>query len=294
MQTRSRLIRQQLWGKTSLPLYVTMAVFVLTVSCMFLTTAFFSTATFLFYTPLFAAFWMLAGAWQEKKPLPRAVALAGAWVILFGTFGLAAFGIARNGGNWVPVLVTGSVFTLIVAALIGFFVWRTIGAYAKALADSAEQLLVDLVQMRGEVTFDEAAEELRSSASQVAHVAEQAVASGALSGAVDLSNQRIYSMVMLAQKQAQLASVVQAQGQVTLPDLSRELRAPESLIRQWLYQLVRRGRFSGYVDWTSDTVFSQERAQLQQRQTCPNCTAPLQLVGQGIIGCTFCGAEIFI
>ncbi|KAA3663624.1 MAG: hypothetical protein DWQ04_09890 [Chloroflexi bacterium] len=85
MQTRNRLIRQYLWGDTGLPLYAAMAMFILTVSCMFLTTAFFSKATFLFYTPLFAAFWMVAGAWQEKKPLPRAVALAGGWVILFGT-----------------------------------------------------------------------------------------------------------------------------------------------------------------------------------------------------------------
>ncbi|KAA3663625.1 MAG: hypothetical protein DWQ04_09895 [Chloroflexi bacterium] len=188
----------------------------------------------------------------------------------------------------------GSIFSLVLLGLIVFFLLRSFRAYAAALSASAEQLLVDLVQQRGEVTFDEAAEELRSSASQVAHVAEQAVAAGALAGAVDLSNQRVYSMAMLAKKQAQLASVVQAQGQVTMPDLSRELRAPESLIRQWLYQLVRRGRFSGYVDWQSDTVFSQERSQLQQRHTCPNCTAPLELVGQGIIGCTFCGAEIFI
>ncbi len=294
MLTRNRLIRQYLWGDTALPLFAAMAMFILVVSCMFLTTAFFSSATFLFYTPLFAAFWMLAGAWQEKKPLPRAVALAGAGIILFTTFALAAAGTARSGGSWVPSFVTGSVLTLGFLGLIVFYLLRSFRAYADALSASAEQLLVDLVQLRGEVTFDEAAEELHSSASQVAHVAEQVVAAGALAGAVDLSNQRIYSMAMLAQKQMQLASVVQAQGQVTMAELSRELRTPESLIRQWLYQLVRRGRFSGYVDWQSDTVFSQERPQLLQRHTCPNCTAHLELVGQGIIGCTYCGAEIFI
>ena len=294
MNTRNQLIRDYLWGKTSLPLVTAVAVFSLVTSCMFVTTGFFSRANFLFFIPLISVVMMVAGAWSEQKPLPRAVGLFIGWLILSGTFAIAAIGIAQKGGNWAATLITGGVLALILAGLIGFYGLQSFREYTKALSASAEQLLVDLVQIRGEVTLDEAAEELRSSASDAAHVAEQAAASGALAGAVDLPNQRIYSLAMLAQKQAQLASVVQAQGQITMQDISRELRAPEALIRQWLYQLVRRGRFSGYVNWETDTIYSQERGELQQRHTCPNCTAPLELVGQGIIGCTFCGAEIFI
>ncbi|MCA9930657.1 MAG: hypothetical protein KC419_19365 [Anaerolineales bacterium] len=294
MPTKNRLTRQYLWGQTSLSLFIAIAALNLATSCMFVTAGFFSQSNFLFFTPLLSVTIMIVGAWQETKPLPRALALVIGWLILLGTFALAAIGIAQKGGSLTSTLSAGGAMTLILAGLIGFYGLKTVRAYRNALSAGAEQLLVDLVQIRGEVTLAEAAEELRSSASDAAHIAEQAVASGALAGAVDLPNQRIYSLTMLAQKQAQLASVVQAQGQITMPDLSRELRAPESLIRQWLYQLVRRGRFSGYVNWESDTIYSQEREELQQRHTCPNCAAPLELVGQGIIGCTFCGAEIFV
>ena len=61
-----------------------------------------------------------------------------------------------------------------------------------------------------------------------------------------------------------------------------------------LYDLVGLGLFTGYVDWRKGVLHSVEAAQLQGRQTCPNCGGELELAGKGLIRCPYCGAEIFL
>ncbi|MBW3631503.1 MAG: hypothetical protein KY456_00605, partial [Chloroflexi bacterium] len=61
-----------------------------------------------------------------------------------------------------------------------------------------------------------------------------------------------------------------------------------------LYDLVGLGLFTGYVDWRKGGQHSVEAAQLQGRQTCPNCGGELVLAGKGLVKCPYCGAEIFL
>lgn len=295
MFDRRRYVRAQLWRETTLPVYLGVAVLALAVSCMFLTSALFSDTPFLLYTPLLAAGLLIVGGSYEKSAAPRALAWVLALIVMALTGLVAAIGTAtmNDGRIGVNLLICGGLL-LIPAGITGFMLWQAWRAYRTAVADSRLQILVDLVQFRGDVSFDEIAEELNSTAAHAAELAEQAIADGALAGLVDAQYRRVYSLGGLAKKQAQLGSVVQARGQMSMQDLSQELQTPEALIKTWLYQLVRRGHFSGYVDWDQQIVYSRQRGALTAQNSCPNCTAALNLAGQGIIGCQYCGAEIFL
>lgn len=292
---RRRYVQQEIWDKSMLPLVGGVALFTLAVSCMFLTVGFLSQIPFLLYTPLLGALLLVMGAYYETHAVPRAVTLWIVVVITAVTGLLVAIGTANaNESRLGPNLLICAGLLLIPLAAAVYATLQATIQYRQSVAGALDQILIDMVQVRGEVTVDELAEELKIGPSLVIAKAEQAIADGKLAGVVDPENERVYSVSTIAQKQKQLGSIIQARGQATTQELSEALKAPENLIRRWLYQLVRLGHFSGYVDWETHTVYSRQRASLTGQELCPNCAATLKLVGQGVIGCQFCGAEIFI
>jgi hypothetical protein len=97
-----------------------------------------------------------------------------------------------------------------------------------------------------------------------------------------------------AQGQRRLLDMVTTRGQLSIIDVAQELGLTRSEIEGDLYDLVGLGLFTGYVDWKKGILHSVEAAQLQGRQTCPNCGGQLELAGKGLIKCPYCGAEIFL
>ncbi len=99
-------------------------------------------------------------------------------------------------------------------------------------------------------------------------------------------------------QEKRVLNAVQTQGQVSIPNLAIEMNTSVEQIKQYVYDLVGKGLFSGYVDWKAGKLISQDAAGLAQqiRQTgkCPNCGAPLALAGKGLIKCEYCGAEFFL
>lgn len=294
MLNKRRYLNEEIWTDSPMSITLAVATLGLAVSCMFLTAGFLSDAPFLLYSPLLVAFLLIVSGYYEKHPVPRAVAWGLAWLVVALTGLLVVIGTAVNGGGTGRAVLTCFGLLILPTAGVGYAIWQAILSYRKAVAASLDQMLIDLVELRSEVSFDEAQQELGEGKTAVLHRAETLHTAGRLTGAVDPSNEMLYSLAGLAKKQAQVASIIQARGQMALPDLSTEMKVPTELLRQWLYQQVRLRHFSGFVDWVNEIVYSRQRDQLQAQQTCPNCAAELNLAGQGIIGCQYCQAEIFI
>ncbi|MGH2613848.1 MAG: hypothetical protein ACRDJC_01295 [Thermomicrobiales bacterium] len=97
-----------------------------------------------------------------------------------------------------------------------------------------------------------------------------------------------------ARGQRRLLDMLLTRGQLSIVDVALELGVTREQIESDLYDLVGLGLFTGFVDWRKGVLHSVEAAQLQGRQTCPNCGGELELAGKGLITCPYCGAEIFL
>lgn len=97
-----------------------------------------------------------------------------------------------------------------------------------------------------------------------------------------------------ATKQRRLLNMVKTQGQVHISDLAIEMDISRDDVQNMLYDLVGKGLFSGYVNWDEGVLYSQQASQLRERSTCAVCGGQLELAGQGVIRCPYCGTEYFL
>jgi DNA-directed RNA polymerase subunit RPC12/RpoP len=64
-------------------------------------------------------------------------------------------------------------------------------------------------------------------------------------------------------------------------------------VKNYIYDLVGKGLFTGYIDWQSSTLYAKEAGAMQSTK-CPNCGGVRELVGKGVVKCPYCGAELFL
>jgi len=95
------------------------------------------------------------------------------------------------------------------------------------------------------------------------------------------------------EKERKLLGMVQAQGQVGISDAALELDASRAQVKAWVYDLVHKGLFAGYINWDEGTLYSRDAAQLRGNK-CPSCGGEVELAGKGVVQCPYCGAEIFL
>ncbi|MFH1928663.1 MAG: hypothetical protein ABIK79_10930 [Chloroflexota bacterium] len=94
------------------------------------------------------------------------------------------------------------------------------------------------------------------------------------------------------QKEKRLLNMIQTQGQISLGEAALELDVSRETLKSYVYDLVGKQLFSGYVNWDQGMLYSSSAASMGSG-TCPNCGGKLESAGKGVIQCPYCGIEIF-
>ena len=95
-------------------------------------------------------------------------------------------------------------------------------------------------------------------------------------------------------QERKLLNIVLTRGQATLSDLVLELGSTTDQVKGWIYDLVGKGLFSGYVNWNEGTLYSKQAGAIRETKKCPNCGGQMEFGGKGVITCPYCGTEIFL
>ncbi len=90
-----------------------------------------------------------------------------------------------------------------------------------------------------------------------------------------------------------ILNAVMTRGRVSIPDLAIECNASRDQVKQYIYDLIGKDLFRGYVNWDRGELVSAEAAQMKEG-TCPNCGGKLELAGKGLVRCPYCGTEIYL
>ncbi len=105
------------------------------------------------------------------------------------------------------------------------------------------------------------------------------------------AEQREYAEVA---KQKQVLNMVMTKGQVSIADVALEMGMSADQVKAWVYDLVGKGLFSGYVNWNDGILYSRQASQIRAGGKCPNCGGQLTLAGKGVVTCQYCGTDIFL
>jgi hypothetical protein len=95
------------------------------------------------------------------------------------------------------------------------------------------------------------------------------------------------------QKQKKILNMVTTQGQVSIAEAALELDVSRDQIKAWVYDLVGKGLFSGYINWDEGLLISRRAADLRGNK-CPQCGGEVELSGKGVVSCPYCGTDVFL
>jgi hypothetical protein len=96
-----------------------------------------------------------------------------------------------------------------------------------------------------------------------------------------------------ADKERAILNSVMTRGKVSIPDLAIEGNLTRDQVKVYIYDLIGKDLFRGYVNWDRGEIVSAEAAQIKDG-TCPNCGGKLELAGKGLVRCPFCGTETYL
>jgi hypothetical protein len=247
---------------------------------------------------------LLGAGLRDGRPLPRGALWSVAALTVVGAGVVGALGISVSSDTEQPIVVgIGTLlfcFTppaIVIFGLALYFLAKGWPELRAAIGSERERRAIQMIEARGEVTLADLAHELGIPATQCDDLVDAALKAERFFGWHDAPRGRVYSAAALRERQTRLAAVVVARGQIRLDDLTRELSAPRDLVRTWIYELVKRHEFTGYINWDEGgegTLYSAEARRLTDTGKCPACNGELSLAGKGVIRCGYCGSEIFL
>jgi DNA-binding Lrp family transcriptional regulator len=247
--------------------------------------------------PAFSLFLILAALLEKRIP-PRAL-LWSAVTLLLALAGVILMGVLVPSANErmfvtaVILLTTGVAPIVLVFSIPAvYFVARTIPDVRAVLEDDLTKRACELIGARGEMSFAELAQAVDLPLTEVDNLLDALLRSHQIRGTMYTRWQRVYTAASLAEKQRFLLEQVRAQGRVRLAELSRTLNAPPELTRDWLYQLVQRGQFTGYINWDHGWLYSAVAKHIGADSQCPNCGGQLSAGPANTIRCLYCGSEM--
>ena len=242
-----------------------------------------------------AAFILVFAAIKEKKAGPRAGFWIAIAITMFTSILLLSIYMSIAEGTSGPVIMLCCAPVGLVPSLFGlFFLTKALPELREHLQADRVQRAAEILSARGEATYDEIALELDMPEEEIETLLTKLQKNEERGVVFHPAHKRAYTLTNLLEKHRRLQATIQARGQIRLSDLESELRAPLDLIKEWLYDLVNRGRLSGDVDWAKGVVYSLDLDHLEDRSHCPHCGGETNLVGKGMIRCGYCGVEIFI
>lgn len=236
---------------------------------------------------------------REKRPAPRALIWLFA-ALLVGAAGLVtAVVIAQDqemgagGGSAIFVIFCAPIALGLFLPSI-YFGRKAAPDIRAAQSEEHALRLEEMLEARGDLTFADVSQELDIDLDRVDDLLDTLIASDRLEAVVPAGTERVFSKKVLTARRRRLMGTVRARGRIQLDDLAEELHVPMDMLKEWIYDLVGRGRFTGYIDWYGGTLYSQEAQELSDGSTCPQCSGPLRPAGKGIIRCEYCGTEVFL
>ena len=96
-----------------------------------------------------------------------------------------------------------------------------------------------------------------------------------------------------AAQEKKLLNIVRTQGKADIAGVALEMNRTRDQIKEYIYDLVGKGLFTGYINWNEGVLYAREAAEMRTTK-CPNCGGVRELVGKGIVKCPFCGSELFL
>jgi hypothetical protein len=96
-----------------------------------------------------------------------------------------------------------------------------------------------------------------------------------------------------ADKERAILNSVMTRGRVSVADLAIEGDLTRDQVRDYIYDLIGKDLFRGYVNWDRGELVSAEAARIKDG-SCPNCGGQLQLAGKGLVRCPYCGTETYL
>ena len=96
-----------------------------------------------------------------------------------------------------------------------------------------------------------------------------------------------------AAQEKKILNIVRTHGKADIADVALEMNLTRDQIKEYVYDLVGKGLFTGYINWDEGVLYAREAAEMRTTK-CPNCGGVRELVGKGIVKCPYCGSELFL